>query len=45
MDSVEKKWCYAINSEIGDGKTPEDILIDANHPYMFNIPVKGCNNI
>lgn len=45
MDSVEKKWCYAINSEIGDGKTPEDILIDANHPYMFNVPVQGCNNI
>ena len=45
LNSIENKWCYSINSDIGDGETLEDILIDVNHPYIFETPIQGCINI
>ena len=45
LESIKNKWCYAINSEIGDGETFEDIIIDADNPYVFQSNIYGCSNI
>ena len=45
LEAVKNIWCFSIVTELGDGETPEDIVIDANHPYIFEKPISGCNNI
>lgn len=45
LDCVKNKWCYSIDNDIGSGETQEDIIIDANHPYIFEKPILGQNNI
>lgn len=45
LEAVKNKWSFCINNEIGDGETPENIIIDASHPYIFEKPISGCNNI
>ena len=45
LDYIKNKWCYSICNDIGSGETQEDIAIDINHPYIFEKPILGQNNI
>ena len=45
LDCIKNIWCFSIVTELGDGETPEDIVIDVSHPYIFEKPISGCSNI
>lgn len=45
LEAVKNKWSFCINNNIGDKKVPENIIIDASHPYVFEKSILHCNTI